>query len=1208
MLSNYSKLNNLIGWLVFAIAAFTYLTTVEPTVSFWDCGEYIATSAKLQVGHPPGAPFFQLVGNVFSQFAFGDVTQQAYMVNLVSALSSAFTILFLFWTITALGRKFALKYGELNDGRLISIFGSAVVGALAYTFSDSFWFSATEGEVYAMSSLFTAIAFWAIFKWENEVDTNPRANRWLIFIAYMTGLSIGVHILVFLTIPAIAMIYFFKKDPEINLRKFLLYNIIAIIILGVVFAGIIPLILNSFGKLEILFVNSFGLPFNSGTIFALLLLIGLAVWGLRVTRQKDKPLWNTAILSVLFIVLGYSTFVTLAIRSNANTPIDENNPEDALSLLAYYKREQYGDWPVLYGQYFNAPLDQQEPFLDGSPVYKRDDEAGKYVISDDRKATVRNFDSRYKGFFPRMWSDDGGHVQNYMEIAELKNKEKKPTFGQNIGFFFNYQLGHMWWRYFLWNFVGRQNDEQHRYEKTKGNWLSGINAIDAMRLGPQEDLPYHLKNSPARNTYYFLPFILGLVGMFFHFKKADKDAWAVLLFFLLTGIAVVIYTNHKPFEPRERDYAFVGSFYAFAIWVGLGVQALYELLSSKMKTPALAGALSVALTVLVPGIMAAENWDDHDRSNRYTARDIAKAYLDSCAPNAILFTNGDNDTFPLWYLQEVEGVKTDVRVCNLSLLNTDWYTEQMTKKAYESEPLPISFTEEQYRQYGVRDYLYVAGTNELTMGSSEIMPQWKPIMDAKIAANPDLFKAGYKNATNSLYAILAPTKFATEKADLYNAIPSMDSTATYYEFRNLIFNILSKGQEMFGMDMNQLTAVQNIMLQFNDSFDYLPADYAMKFLANDDNIQSRGQGNEFLILPSKGLRVDVNTENALAAGIIDEGDMDRVEDVIYWKIPKRVIYKADLMILDMIAHFDWKRPIYFAASADASTYLGLQKYFYAEGLVYKLVPIVVEQGTNPNSLGEVHKEKMYENLVTNFKYGNMMEEGVLIDYYIRRTMTNNYRVQFSVLADAYGEDYAFNEKKIELLERIQGQAGEPDQVVRTEIGTFTRSEIPTEIAKAKETMEFSKARATEVLDFSLQVMPEENVPLGKVMPQYVSGYFQVGNQEKGKLYAEKMFNIYEEELEYYLDIEPEFSAQMVNDMFDSYRGYFSVFQVTFSLCDDEAFIASLTERFSGMTNRVKMGLNPIRNYSSVSAQRVMGTFDSLFSTYKALFDMMGVQG
>ncbi len=705
MQDQYSKLNNIIGWIVFAIAAFTYIATVEPTASFWDCGEYISTAVKLQVGHPPGAPFFQLMGNFFAQFAFGDVTQQAYMVNLVSALSSAFTILFLFWTITALGKKFSLKHGEIDNARMVSIFFAGAVGALAYTFSDSFWFSAEEGEVYAMSSLFTAIAFWAILKWEYEVDHSDRADRWLIFIAYMTGLSIGVHILVFLTIPAIMMIYFFKKVENMNTRNFILYNGIAVLILGVVFAAIIPLILNSFGKLEIFFVNTIGLPFNSGTIFMTLVLIAAFAFGLIFTRKKNKPLWNTVILSVMFIILGYSTFITLAIRSNANTPIDENNPEDALSLLAYYNRDQYGDWPVMSGQYFNAPLDPQEPFTDGSPVYEKDEEAGKYVISDDRKASVRNFQKSHTGFFPRMWSDDPGHVKNYMKIAGLRNKDKKPTFAQNLKFFFDYQIGHMWWRYFMWNFAGRQNDDQHHYELTQGNWLTGINFLDKGRLGPQTNLPYHAKNSPARNTYYLLPFILGLIGLFFHFKKDWKDAWAVMLFFLLTGIAIVIYTNHKPFEPRERDYAFVGSFYAFAIWIGLGAQALFEMLKPKMKNRNTAILIGVLCLALVPGIMAKENWDDHDRSNRYTARDIAKAYLDSCEKNAILFTNGDNDTFPLWYIQEIEGYRTDVRVVNLSLLNTDWYIDQMKRAAYEAPPVPFSFEHDQYKQ-GTRDVIY----------------------------------------------------------------------------------------------------------------------------------------------------------------------------------------------------------------------------------------------------------------------------------------------------------------------------------------------------------------------------------------------------------------------------------------------------------------------------------------------------------------------
>lgn len=702
---NYKKLNNLIGWIVFAIAAFTYLVTIEPTASFWDCGEYIATAVKLQVGHPPGAPFFQLMGNFFAQFAFGDVMRQAAMVNALSALSSAFTILFLFWTITAMGRKFASKYGELNDGRLMSILVSGAVGALAYTFSDSFWFSAEEGEVYAMSSLFTAIAFWAILKWESEVDNSPRAGRWLIFIAYMTGLSIGVHILVFLTIPAIVLIYFFKKDPDITTPKFIRYNIIAVIVLGVIFAGIIPIILKLFGFLEITFVNSFGLPFNTGTIFTFLLIVGGGIYGLIYTRKKEKPLWNTLILSTLFILLGYSTFITLAVRSNANTPIDENNPEDALSLLDYYNRVQYGNWPVAYGQYYNAPLDKKEPYLDGKPVYSKDDKSGRYVISDDKRQSVLNYADSHKGIFPRIWSSDANHTRNYEKIVGLKNKKKRPTFGQNIKFFFDYQIGHMYWRYFMWNFAGRQNDDQHRYELTKGNWLTGIGPLDATRLGPQTNLPFHAKNSPARNEYYLLPFILGLIGLYFHIKKSGKDAWALTLFFLATGIGVLIYTNVRPFEPRERDYSFVGSFYVYAIWIGLGVHAIFELLKDRMKNKNTAIALGALCLLLVPGIMAKENWDDHDRSNRYVARDIARAYLDSCEPNAILFTNGDNDTFPLWYVQEIEGYRTDVRIINLSLLNTDWYIDQAKRAAYDAKAVPFSFTHEQYRQ-GTRDVVY----------------------------------------------------------------------------------------------------------------------------------------------------------------------------------------------------------------------------------------------------------------------------------------------------------------------------------------------------------------------------------------------------------------------------------------------------------------------------------------------------------------------
>ncbi len=705
MLANYKKINNLLGWIVFAIAMITYFLTIEPTVSFWDCGEYIATSVKLQVGHPPGAPLFQLMGNFASQFAFGDVTRQAMMVNLLSAAASAFTVLFLFWTITALGRKFASKYGDLSEGRLTAVFGGAVVGALAYTFSDSAWFSAVEGEVYAMSSLFTSIAFWAVLKWENEIDHSPRAHRWLIFIAYIIGLSIGVHILVFLAIPAVVMVYFYKTDKKISRNKFIIYNLVGVLILGAIFSAIIPFVLNMFGKLEIFMVNTVGMPFNTGTILTIMIIAGAAAYGLIYTRKKESPIWNTLILSVLFIILGYSTFVTLAVRSNANTPIDENNPEDAMSLLAYYKREQYGDFPVFYGQSFNAPLDAQNPFSDGNPVYRRDDESGKYVISDERKASIRNFDQRFVGFFPRMWNDDPNSVQNYQRYAGIKkaDMDKPIPLGKNIAWFLDYQVGHMWWRYFMWNFAGRQDDEQHRYEYTKGNWISGIGFIDEWRLGPQSDLPYHDKNNAGRNVYFFLPLILGLVGAYFHYKKAGKDAWVVSLLFLFTGLAIAVYLNHKPFEPRERDYAYVGSFYAFSIWIGLGVMALFELLKKDNRQTAL--AVSFVTLLAVPGWMAGQNWDDHDRSERYVARDIARDYLDSCKKNAILFTNGDNDTFPLWYAQEVEGYRTDVRIINLSLLNTDWYIDQAKRAVYDAQPVPFSFTNDEYKQ-GTRDVIY----------------------------------------------------------------------------------------------------------------------------------------------------------------------------------------------------------------------------------------------------------------------------------------------------------------------------------------------------------------------------------------------------------------------------------------------------------------------------------------------------------------------
>lgn len=963
MQMNYNKLNNILGWTVFAIATVTYLLTIEPTASFWDCGEYISTAVKLQVGHPPGAPFFQLMGNFFAQFAFGDVMKQAAAVNALSALSSSFTILFLFWTITALGRKFAAKYGEINQARTISILFSGLVGSLAYTFSDSFWFSATEGEVYAMSSLFTAIAFWAILKWEVEAATSPRAGRWIIFIAYMTGLSIGVHILVFLTIPAIVMIYFFKKDPDINTRKFLMYNGIAMVVLGVIFAGIIPIVLKTFGKMEILFVNSLGMPFNSGTIFTVILLATLSFLGLKYTRKKELPLWNTLLLSTIFIILGYSTFITLAIRSNANTPIDENNPEDALSLLDYYNRVQYGDWPVAHGQYYNAPVVDYE---DGKPVYTKDEEAGKYIISDDKKKSVLKYAESHKGLFPRIWSTD--HAQGYESIMGYakNNNGKRPSFGDNIKFFFRYQIGGMYWRYFMWNFAGRQNDYQFRGEATKGNWISGINFIDESRLGPQSNLPFHAESSPARNKYYLLPFLLGLIGLYFHFKKSGKDAWALTLFFLATGIGVLIYTNVRPYEPRERDYSFVGSFYVYAIWIGLGVHAIFEMLKDKLQNKNTSIAIGALCLLLVPGIMAKENWDDHDRSNRYLARDIAKAYLDSCEPNAILFTNGDNDTFPLWYVQEIEQYRTDVRIINLSLLNTDWYIDQAKRAAYDAAPVPFSFEHDQYRQ-GTRDVVYFQDRGYKGRWKVEDLIKWIKSDDPE-------------------------TKFTP---------PSPPNSKT--------------------LD----------------------------------------------IFPKKQVRISINKAKVLSENVVSIEDSAKIVDYIDWNLQTNALSKRDLMVIDLIANNDWTRPIYFSVTVGNSpkSYFWLDEYFQLEGLAYRFVPIKNKRKEQTIDFGTVNADKMYDNMMNRFSYGNMELPDVYLDETNKR-VSYNLRNSFGRLAD-------------QLIKE-----GKNDMALKA-------------LARAEE------------------IMPETKFPYNYFVFGVIDAYFKAGDSEKGmemiNLFADRL----DEELAYY---------------------------------------------------------------------------------------------
>ncbi len=711
-MKNFKQLNNIVGWLTFIVAAVTYLLTIEPTTSFWDCGEFITTSFKLEVGHPPGAPFFMILGRFFTILG-GSPSNAAVMINAMSGLASAFTILFLFWTITHLAQKLIKTTGEFTLGQTIAILGSGVVGALAYTFSDTFWFSAVEGEVYASSSLFTALVFWAILKWEDSAD-EPYSNRWIILIAYLMGLSIGVHLLNLLAIPAIVFVYYFRKY-KVTRKGIFISLALSLVILAVIMYVLIPGVITVATWFELMFVNGIGLPFNTGVIIYALLLVGAIVYGIMYTIRKKLVLWNTVLLSILVILIGYSSFAMIVIRSSANTPMDQNSPDNVFALLGYLNREQYGDRPLVFGQYYNTPM---EKYVDDKPYYIQKD--GKYVIADMRQKPV--FDSNLSTLFPRMYSRESAHVEAYKQWASIKGRKVQvtdeegksktiqiPTFGENLTFFFRFQVSHMYFRYFMWNFSGRQNDIQSQGEIVNGNWITGINFIDAQRLGDQKTLPQEFKNNKARNTYYLLPFILGIIGFVFMYNKngeGKRDVWTVSLLFLMTGLAIVVYLNQSPLQPRERDYAYAGSFYAFTIWIGIGVLALYEGLKKYVPDTISAGVASGLALLLVPVIMAAQNWDDHDRSNRYTARDFGANYLNTCAPNAIIFTNGDNDTFPLWYNQEVEGVRTDMRVCNLSYFQTDWYIDQMKSKAYNSEPLPISFTHDQYVQ-GNRDVVYL---------------------------------------------------------------------------------------------------------------------------------------------------------------------------------------------------------------------------------------------------------------------------------------------------------------------------------------------------------------------------------------------------------------------------------------------------------------------------------------------------------------------
>jgi hypothetical protein len=904
---NFRIWNLSLGWLSFAVATIVYILTLEPTVSWWDCGEFIACSYKLQIGHPPGAPLFLILGRVASLFA-SNTENVAYMVNLLSAFASSFTVLFLFWSISHLAQKFVGKPEEISLTEAILILGSGLVGALAYAFTDSAWFSAVEGEVYGTSSLFTAVVFWAILKWENVAD-EPHANRWLILIAYLMGLSIGVHLLNLLAIPAIVLVYYFRKYAY-TFSGMLKALGLSVLILGVIMYGIINGLVKIASWFELLFVNSFGMPFNTGVFVYALLLLSIVGFGVWYTHKHGKVVWNTAILCFAVILLGYSSYSTIVIRSHANPPLDENDPQNVFALLSYLNREQYGDRPLLFGHNYDAEIARnQEGYAvlkENKNVYHKDAAKGKYIIA-YKKPELTYADGGV--LFPRMYSREPDHIDEYKRWGGIQ-EGKSPGLINNIIFFFNYQLGHMYIRYFMWNFAGRQNDEQSYGSLVNGNWISGVKFIDEIRLGDLDSLPDKYKDSPSRTRYYFLPLILGILGLLFHLTANRKDFAVVGLLFFMTGIAIVIYLNQTPMQPRERDYAYAGSFYAFCIWVGLGVFGLYDTLKKGWKNKLAAISIVLLCLLFVPGLMAAENWADHDRSGRYTARDFARNYLDTCEKNAIIFTNGDNDTFPLWYVQEVEGYRTDVRVVNLMLFNTEWYIDQMKMKSYSSDPLPITLPFSKYAD----------GTN------------------------------------GSVYV-----KTDSRRINVTTLIEGINS-----------------GHSMF---------------------------------------RERTVRNELVdVLPTSNLVLDVDSSQVITNGTVKQKNADLIESPMSWTLRDIPVSKANLMQLDILAHNNWKRPIYFVAGGNDGT-LGLEDYFQMDGLAYRLVPIKTKSRDYYYELGRIDTDILYNKLMNEYKWGRMNEPDVFMDYYNIRTLAViKFRKIFVRLAEALIQE-GKNEKAIEVLDR-----------------------------------------------------------------------------------------------------------------------------------------------------------------------------------------------
>lgn len=854
---NYSKVNNIVGWICFLIATLTYVLTLEPSASFWDCGEFIASAFRMQVVHQPGAPLFLMIQRFFSIFATGDLTRIAYWMNVGSAVSSGATILFLFWTITALAKKTIVKAGEeLTTGKLISIMGAGAVGALAYTFSDSFWFSAVESEVYAQSSLFTAIVFWAILKWEAHAD-EPRADRWLLFIAYIMGLSIGIHLLNLLTIPALAFVYYFKRTDKATTAGILKTLIVGILILAVIQYGIIQYLVSFGAYFDLFFVNTLGMGFGTGVLFFAVILIGALVWGIRYSIRHQKKLLNLGLISTVLIIFGYASFSMIIIRAKADPNLNNSAPKDAFSFLSYLNREQYGDRPLGYGPNYNS---ERTGVTEGKTIWRKGKE--KYEVAGKKT----DYEYNNNTLLPRMYSDDPKHAQFYKEWMHLDDA-KTPNLIDNVGFLASYQIGYMYMRYFFWNFVGRQNDEQGQGSGFEGEWISGIKPIDSWLRGDQSHLPPSTIDNKAYNRFFFLPLIMGIIGALWHFKRNQKDAGVVGLLFFFTGIAIVLYLNQKPLEPRERDYAYVGSFYAFAIWIGLGALALKEWVFKKVSPTAGAIGATVIGLLAAPVIMAEQGWDDHDRSTKLVPHDIALDYLQSCAPNAILFTYGDNDTYPLWYIQEVENVRPDVRIVNLSLFDTDWYINGLRQKQNESAPLPITMKPEQYVQ-GERDVM--------------------PYDDYKLAGN--------------------------------------------IELKNVVDLLLS-----------------------NNESDKVPMQ----------------DGSKSNFLPTKNFKITVDPQQVVSTGTVSAADASKITTEMDWKFNKGYVTKGTLAMFDILAHNNWKRPIYFASTVPSEQYNGLDKYLYSEGLALRLLPFKADTTSTDERPEQLNTPALYNNVMTKFKWGNM---------------------------------------------------------------------------------------------------------------------------------------------------------------------------------------------------------------------------------------------